>query len=36
MLDASRFDTDGYRDHSKTRRDQGFAKLTLNPDGTAR
>lgn len=32
VLDASRFDTDGYRDHSKTRRDQGFAKLTLNPD----
>jgi len=32
VLDASRFDTDGYRDHGKTRRDQGFAKLTLNPD----
>ena len=32
VLDASRFDTDGYRAHSKTRRDQGFAKLTLNPD----
>lgn len=32
VLDASRFDTDGYRDHSKTRRDQGFAKLTLKPD----
>ncbi|WP_245881072.1 TonB-dependent receptor family protein [Thauera aromatica] len=32
VLDTSRFDTDGYRDHSKARRDQGFAKLTLSPD----
>lgn len=32
VLDASRFDTDGYRDHSKTRRDQAFAKITLSPD----
>lgn len=32
VVDASRFDTDGYRDHSKTRRDQGFAKLTFRPD----
>lgn len=32
VLDASRFDTDGYRAHSKTRRDQGFAKLSLKPD----
>lgn len=31
VLDASRFDTDGYRDHSKARRDQAFAKLTLAP-----
>ncbi len=32
VLDASRFDTDGYRDHSEARRDQGFAKITLAPD----
>lgn len=32
VLDASRFDTDGYRDHSKARRDQGFAKITIRPD----
>lgn len=32
VLDASRFDTDGYRDHSKARRDQGFAKITVRPD----
>ncbi|HAG75133.1 MAG TPA: TonB-dependent receptor [Thauera sp.] len=32
IVDASRFDTDGYRDHSKTRRDQGFAKLSFRPD----
>ena len=31
LLDASRFDTDGYRDHSAARRDQGFAKLNWNP-----
>ncbi|HRP96017.1 MAG TPA: TonB-dependent receptor [Rhodocyclaceae bacterium] len=31
VLDASRFDTDGYRDHSEARRDQAFAKLTLAP-----
>jgi iron complex outermembrane receptor protein len=31
VLDASRFDTDGYRDHGKARRDQAFAKLTLAP-----
>ncbi|QGZ40118.1 iron complex outermembrane receptor protein [Pseudoduganella flava] len=29
LLDASRFDTDGYRDHSAARRDQGMAKLTF-------
>lgn len=28
VLDASRFETDGYRDHSAARRDQSFAKLT--------
>ena len=31
VLDASRFDTDGYRDHSAARRDQAMAKLTLQP-----
>jgi len=34
VIDASRFDTDGYRDHSAARRDQAFAKLSLRP-GTA-
>lgn len=32
VLDASRMDTDGYRDHSSARRDQTFAKLNLQPD----
>ena len=32
LLDASRMDTDGYRDHSAARRDQTFAKLNLKPD----
>ena len=34
LLDASRFETDGYRDHSEARRDQAYAKLTksLNAD----
>jgi iron complex outermembrane receptor protein len=31
VVDASRFDTDGYRAHSAARRDQGFAKLTVKP-----
>ncbi|MEN0106242.1 MAG: TonB-dependent receptor [Pseudomonas sp.] len=31
LLDASRMDTDGYRDHSSARRDQTFAKLKLAP-----
>jgi iron complex outermembrane receptor protein len=31
VLDASRFDTDGYREHSAARRDQAYAKLTLHP-----
>jgi iron complex outermembrane receptor protein len=31
VVDASRFDTDGYRAHSAARRDQGFAKLTTKP-----
>jgi iron complex outermembrane receptor protein len=32
VLDASRFDTDGYRDHSSATRDQLFGKLRLRPD----
>ncbi|TBU95430.1 TonB-dependent receptor family protein [Pseudomonas dryadis] len=32
VLDASRMDTDGYRDHSAARRDQTFAKLNFRPD----
>lgn len=32
LLDLSRFDTNGYRDHSATTRDTSFAKLTLHPD----
>ncbi len=32
VLDASRMDTDGYRDHSSARRDQTFAKLNIEPD----
>lgn len=31
VLDASRFETDGYRAHSAAARDQAFAKLTLAP-----
>jgi iron complex outermembrane receptor protein len=31
VLDASRFDTDGYRAHSAATRDQAFAKLTMRP-----
>jgi len=29
VLDASRFETDGYRDHSAATRDQAYAKLTV-------
>jgi iron complex outermembrane receptor protein len=36
LLDASRFDTDGYRDHSAARRDQAMAKLTMQPTPGAR
>lgn len=36
VLDASRFDTDGYRDHSAARRDQAYAKLTLTPGAGAK
>ncbi|MGV7211643.1 TonB-dependent receptor family protein [Oxalobacteraceae bacterium A2-2] len=31
LLDASRFETDGYRAHSAATRDQAYAKLTLSP-----
>jgi iron complex outermembrane receptor protein len=31
VLDASRFETDGYRAHSAATRDQAYAKLTLAP-----
>ena len=31
VLDASRFETDGYRAHSAATRDQAFAKLTMQP-----
>jgi iron complex outermembrane receptor protein len=31
VLDASRFETDGYRDHSAARRDQAMAKITVRP-----
>jgi iron complex outermembrane receptor protein len=31
VIDASRFETDGYRDHSAATRDQGFVKLTTAP-----
>ena len=36
VLDASRFDTDGYRDHSAAQRDQAMAKLTMQPMPGAR
>jgi iron complex outermembrane receptor protein len=31
VIDASRFETDGYRAHSAATRDQGFVKLTMVP-----
>lgn len=36
MLDASRFVTDGYRDHSAARRDQFNGKFTYRPDEDSR
>jgi iron complex outermembrane receptor protein len=36
LIDASRFDTDGYRDHSAARRDQGYAKLVTAPTKDSR
>jgi iron complex outermembrane receptor protein len=31
LLDSSRFETDGYRDHSAASREQAYAKLTVAP-----
>jgi iron complex outermembrane receptor protein len=36
VLDASRFETDGYRAHSAATRDQAFAKLTVEPMDNAK
>ncbi|MEH6438306.1 TonB-dependent receptor family protein [Massilia sp. DD77] len=36
LLDASRFETDGYRDHSAATRDQAYAKLVVEPSTTSR
>jgi iron complex outermembrane receptor protein len=36
VLDASRFETGGYRDHSAATRDQAMAKLTLSPSASSR
>jgi iron complex outermembrane receptor protein len=36
VVDVSRFETDGYRDHSAARRDQQFAKLTVAPDSRSK
>lgn len=36
VLDTSRFETDGYRDHSAATRDQAFAKLTLAPSPSSK
>lgn len=36
VVDASRFSSDGYREHSQVERDQTFAKLTWAPDADSR
>ena len=36
LVDASRFQTDGYRSHSAAIRDQQFAKLTVAPGASSR
>ena len=36
LIDASRFETDGYRSHSAATREQQFAKLTFSPSATSR
>ncbi|CAN7167269.1 TonB-dependent receptor family protein [Massilia sp. LjRoot122] len=36
LLDASRFETDGYREHSAATRDQAYAKLVAEPTADSR
>lgn len=36
LIDVSRFETDGYRDHSAATRDQAYAKLVVEPTSTSR
>ncbi|WP_323145106.1 TonB-dependent receptor family protein [Massilia phyllosphaerae] len=36
LLDASRFETDGYRAHSAATRDQAYAKLTFDASSTSK
>jgi len=36
LLDASRFETDGYRAHSAATRDQAYAKLVVEPSADSR
>jgi iron complex outermembrane receptor protein len=36
LLDGSRFETDGYREHSAARRDQAYAKLTFDTSSTGK
>jgi len=36
LLDASRFETDGYREHSAATRDQAYAKLSFTPSASSR
>jgi iron complex outermembrane recepter protein len=36
VIDASRFETDGYRNHSAATRDQGYAKITLAPSSSSK
>ena len=36
LVNGSRFETDGYRDHSAASRDQSFAKITLKPDADSK
>ena len=36
LLDASRFETDGYREHSAATREQAYAKLVVEPSASSR
>ena len=36
VIDASRFETDGYRHHSAATRDQAYAKITIAPTASSR